>query len=170
MSPLVIENPVSNLHHQNLSRLTLGNPLQAYTPPPSIPNGQQPSAGPDRPPDSLNFDPPTSATSLNHPSSSSTSQGGEGVPSCANCGTASTPLWRRDGDGNSICNACGEYTSSSSLFLAGLHRGHLLHAPLLHIATGCRTRVSREARHTSPFCDTAPFMSHSTHSHMFSRN
>ncbi|KAI8079501.1 GATA zinc finger-domain-containing protein, partial [Gilbertella persicaria] len=50
---------------------------------------------------------------------------------CANCQATTTPLWRRDASGNTICNACGLY-----------YKLHHVHRP----ATMMRTEIKRRKR------------------------
>ncbi|KAG0175507.1 hypothetical protein DFQ28_000070 [Apophysomyces sp. BC1034] len=53
---------------------------------------------------------------------------------CANCRTSTTPLWRRDTSGKTICNACGLY-----------YKLHRVHRP----ATMMRTVIKRRKRCSS---------------------
>lgn len=63
---------------------------------------------------------------------------------CYNCGTTTTPLWRRDDDGNNICNACGLYYK-----LHNVHRPLSMKRTIIHRRK--RVHMARKYTTQQPF-------------------
>ena len=132
MAPVVLESPVVNMHSNALSpmsRLQFNGHI--HTPPASDHSRNDEDASPltatgPLPPiqrrntnSPFPLDPALNDRSEDNgdPTADQNNPPANSELACTNCGTVTTPQWRRGDDGKSICNACGKYHSRPLLAL-----------------------------------------------------
>jgi hypothetical protein len=147
MSPVVLETPVANMPNASIGSMAR---IQQFSAP-------QPDQQPSNPPSetrtgdvplrrvdlaSVSFVYIGSSEEGNAASNSLT----PGRSPCMNCGTTATPLWRRDADGNPVCNACGEFSCSLSpvfhVFPGPSLRDLINLIHVIHVVDECAHRAS----------------------------
>lgn len=62
---------------------------------------------------------------------------------CSNCKTATTTLWRRNNQGEPVCNACGLYYKLHNVGFLLISVLHYINQHFLHINCSCFVQVNR---------------------------